>query len=492
MADNQDYYVLLGIFRDATREEIKKAYLKAAQRLHPDKNEAPGETEMFLDVQKAYDTLSDAAQRAKYDATLPDENEHLSPIVQRISYSRSNLVRLDETQLVYALLEWKPRQQKDKVLSPPLNVCLVLDRSTSMRHEKMDMVKAAALHLLRGLREQDIFSVVTFSDHAEVVIPASVQMDRLRMESKIHQMIPSGATELFKGLQAGVKEVRKHLAKERVNHVVLLTDGHTYGDEEKCLQLAEEATESGIGISGLGIGKDWNDLFLDELAGKTGSSSIYIAEPREIQRFLEEKFAELTKVFAENVTLTFEQGEGIDLKYAFRLHPNSGPVSVSSPMQLGVILQDTPLSILLEFVVYPSVLMEDVANLLQGMMKFSIPMKPLPPQPLRVRLYRPVLEAASSEPPPVFIIQALANLNFYRLQEKARADVDAGNEDVASRRLHFLATNLLDRGEKKLAQTVLLEAEHLQRMNSLSKDGYKNIKYGTRALLLPSQKGESL
>ena len=49
----QDYYALLGLMRDASQEEIKRAYLEAAQKFHPDKNTAAGETEIFLGVQQA-------------------------------------------------------------------------------------------------------------------------------------------------------------------------------------------------------------------------------------------------------------------------------------------------------------------------------------------------------------------------------------------------------------------------------------------------------
>ena len=45
---NQDYYSLLGITRNASQEEIKRAYFQVAQKLHPDKNTAAGETELFL------------------------------------------------------------------------------------------------------------------------------------------------------------------------------------------------------------------------------------------------------------------------------------------------------------------------------------------------------------------------------------------------------------------------------------------------------------
>jgi len=84
----------------------------------------------------------------------------------------------------------------------------------------------------------------------------------------------------------------------------------------------------------------------------------------------------------------------------------------------------------------------------------------------------------------------LISLNLYRMQEKAQEDVEAGKYDDASRRLQHLATHLLSQGERSMAKTVLLEAEHLRNQQALSEEGRKNIKYGTRALLLSSVKGK--
>ncbi len=485
-----DYYALLGIFRDATPDEIKRAYFEAAQRFHPDKNEAPGETEIFLDVQQAYEVLSNPKRRAEYDASLTPEKKEKSPLVQRILYSRESLVRLNETQLIYALLEWKPLRNKDKVISPPLNLCLVLDNSTSMKGENIEMLKAAAIHLVRSLRQQDILSIVTFSDRAQVLIPASLQADRRKMETKIRMILPSGGTEILQGLKAGIAEVKKNFSDERVNHVILLTDGETYGDEQEAIIAAEESAKSGIGISGLGIGKDWNDEFLDELATRAGSSSCYIAKPQKIQTFLEEKFRQLAKVFAENIELKFNTPPDVELSYVFRLQPNTAHLPLENPLQLGLILQDQPLSLLLEFKVKPSAVLKDEADLLRGAFRFKIPSRSTTSPPLRVRVYRPVTEQASLEPPSPTLVHALANLNLFRMQELAQEDAIAGKYNEASRRLQYLATHLLSQGERSMAKTVLLEAENLQKQQGFSEEGRKNIKYGTRALLLPAGRGK--
>jgi len=224
-----DHYAILGVFRDASQEEIKRAYFEAAQKLHPDKNVAAGETELFLEIQQSYEILSNPKRRSLYDATLPPVIDENSVVKHEIFFSRSNLVQVPEPQLIYVLLEMGPREQKESLPSPPLNICLVLDRSTSMQGEKMDMVKATAIQLMRSLRPVDVFSLVTFSDRAEVIVPAGVNLDLRKQEGRIQMIQASGATEIFNGLEAGVKEIRRTLDPSRVNHIILLTDGQTYG-----------------------------------------------------------------------------------------------------------------------------------------------------------------------------------------------------------------------------------------------------------------------
>ena len=107
----------------------------------------------------------------------------------------------------------------------------------------------------------------------------------------------------------------------------------------------------------------------------------------------------------------------------------------------------------------------------------------LPVPQLRLRLEKPVSESPEMEPPPPKIVQALSRLMLYRMQERARKDLEKGNIDSATRQLQVLASNLLTQGERSLAQTILLEVDHLQKQNSLTIEGSKKIKYGTRSLL---------
>jgi len=482
-ASGEDFYTVLGVLREASAEEVKRAYFEAAQKLHPDKNVAAGETELFLEIQQAYEVLSNPKRRAQYDATLPPEIEGHPLLKHQVLFSRPTLVEIDEPQLIYALLELGPREDGEKIAAPPLNVCLLLDRSTSMRGEKMDMVKAAAIQFLRSLRSHDVFSIITFSDKPDVLIPAGDQAGRAKHEALIQMLQTTGGTEMLQGLQAAMQEVRRTIDPMRVHHIILLTDGHTYGDEKGCLQLAEEAAALNIGITGMGLGNEWNDIFLDSLASRTGGTSAYISKPKDIQRLLIDKFKALASVYADEVVLDFKQQDGIQLHYVFRLQPEGGAIALQSPWLLGPILQDTALNVLFEFVVQPSALKDGKLTLLDGSLRASMSSQSRPVAPLRLRLMRDVQKDPDFDPPPTKILRALSHLTLYRIQERAQAEVAVGHYDSAARQLQNMATHLLAQGEQELAKTALLEAEHLEQMHAWSASGSKAIKYNTRALL---------
>jgi Ca-activated chloride channel homolog len=489
----QDYYSILGVSRDASQEEIKRAYLESAQRLHPDRNVAAGETELFLGVQQAYETLSNPKRRSQYDATLPPEEKIHLPYEHHLVYSRTSLLRMNEAQMLYIILEMQAPAEARRSPSPPLNVSIVIDRSTSMTGEKMDVVKSTAIQILRNLRQHDILSVVTFSDRAEVIIPAAYHQDRARPEARIQMIQPSGGTEIFQGLEAGAREVLQSVDPKRLSHIILLTDGQTYGDEQQCLELASRLGEKGVGISAMGIGKEWNDIFLDVLATRTGGSSAYIAEPQDIKKLLLEKFDALAHVYAEEVTLALEAVEGAQLSYAFRLQPDPGLIlNDESTLRLGPILQDTSTRVIFEYIIHPTAVKSDMVTVLDGTLKASISSTPFPVPAYRMRLQRPVSTASETDSPPSEIVQALSRLMLYRMQERARTEIEKGNVEAGTRQLQMLAANLMTQGERSLAHTIALEVDRIQQEKGLSAEGGKKIKYGTRALFLAPPKKESI
>jgi Ca-activated chloride channel family protein len=487
MPGTPDYYALLGLPRDASLDEIRHAYHQSALRLHPDVNVEFGDTELFLDIQRAYEILGDPALKAKYDQQLPRQDPLATPIDINLLYSRNTLTRINEPQLVYALVNLSPPHLEDVAESAPLNVCLVLDRSTSMQGERMDTVKNTAIEIVRQLRRQDLLTIVTFSDRAEVLVPAGRRMDRSSIETQVQMIQTGGATEMFRGLDAGYQEIRASYNKKFINHLILITDGRTYGDEAHCLRIADQAAARGIGISSLGIGEEWNDIFLDNLASRTGGSCTYISKSTDIRRILKEKFLGLSRVYAENVRFDFHLGKDVDLRYAFRLGPETAPLQSSPPVFMGSIPVDGSLTVILEFKVPP--LPEKVTHvaLANGHIALEIPTLTSPTSVTRMRLSRPVKDGdVPEEPPPTTLINALSRLTLYRIQEHANQELVRGNTETATQHLHNLATHLFSQGEEVLAQTVLEEALNLQQGQRLSEEGKKRIKYGTRALMLPA------
>lgn len=488
MAKKPSLYALLGVLRSATQEEVRRAYLKAAKRLHPDTNNAPGETELFLDIQQAYQVLAEPSRRSAYDATLDPHDEPPAFINQRVLFSRKEILRAKEAQLAYILLELSPNNKQEGASAAPLNICLALDCSTSMKGEKLDVAKATAIQLINRLKPQDIFSMVSFSDRAEVLIPATRQANLQRFESRIQMLQTSGGTEIFHGLQTAYDEVAHYASPRNINHIFLLTDGRTYGDEQACYTLAKQAAEAGIGISGFGIGSSWNDIFLDHLANITGGNSMFVSKPKDIERLLNDKFSNLVRAYAENVTLVYEAQDGVEVNYVFRIHPESEPLAKESPISLGPILHDEALSVLIELRIDPTAKKETMMTLLDGQFEISSAITQTPPLPVPVHLSLPVKDKSAPEPPSISIVQAISKLTLYRIQEKARAEVASGDYDKASSHLQRLATHLLAQGEKNLAHTIMLEVQHVEQEKSFSENGEKQIKYGTRALILPGER----
>ncbi len=487
MAGRKNYYSLLGVPRNASTDQLRRAYRQAALRLHPDRNERPGDTEVFLDISQAYETLVDADARRAYDQELAEEELEQaaqSPFSTRVLHSRRALLQLPEPQVHYMLLDIEPKEAVAHV-RPPVNLSLVIDRSTSMRGQRLDHVRSAAHEILKSLQAQDQASVTAFSDHAELIVSPDQARDLSVARARLSLLQAEGGTEILQGLQMGLEQLELNFTKEGVNHLILLTDGRTYGDEAGCLDLASKVAERGISINGVGIGSDWSDRFLDDLAGRTGGHVLFLDSPRAVTALLENIFDSLSKVIASRVRLEGSLSQYVDLRSAYRLRPEPMVLSDSLPLKLGNLPANEIIRILMEVVIHPlgdqqmlTLAHFDVVGdlLAEGGETHSLP----------VLVEHVVSDQPDSQPPPQEIVEALSSIALYRMQDMARHEAELGHASHAAQRLENLATHLLANGQRDLAKAALNEAENLARARRFSTEGEKILKYGTRALLLPA------
>jgi Ca-activated chloride channel family protein len=292
-----------------------------------------------------------------------------------------------------------------------------------------------------------------------------------------------GGTEIFQGLSAGIKQIRRNFSPRMVNHIILLTDGHTFGDQDQCIALAEEAGKEGIGISAMGLGHDWNDEFLDTIASMTGGNSVYINSAAQVVRFLENQVRSLVNAFAERVSLSIAPETNIQLESAFKLSPHPQPLAVEGGhLILGSLQLDRHISVLLQLQM-PSDLSEGPQHLARLVVEGDILTNQQSHFVAVEDIQVEISETTSGEYPPAAILDALSKLTLYRLQERANEALEGGDVAEATRRLENLATRLLAMGQEQLAGQALAEARRVAHTSDLSSKGRKTLKYQTRYLL---------
>ena len=475
-----DLYNLLGLSANASPDQIKAAYFTAARRFHPDSNPNPGATEEFKLVADAYSILSDPAQRSTYDAAVLQTGSGPLLAINPV-YSRQPLPVLSEPQMLYVLVDIQPSILTE-LPDPPINLCLVIDRSTSMQGARLDQVKAATLQIIDSLRESDTFSVVAFSDRAEVVVSAQrSQADRTHSKAKVSTVSAAGGTEILQGVLSGLTELHHHLSPAAVNHLLLLTDGRTYGDEDDCLMLANLAASDGIAISGLGIGNEWNDRFLDELTGRTGGTAAYIDAAQDLAAFIQERVRGLGNAYAERLNVQVTLDPQMELASVFKVSPEAGPVPIEQTLRLGTLRKHQPASVLFKFRLPPlSPGKQNIARLSFFADVVSLGRRG---ERMVVDLSLPVVKNPPTSNPPPALVDALGKLSHYQMQERAWQQAAAGDLVGAAERLKTLGTRLLAGGQPELARVALTEASRLEKTQVLSEESKKQLKYGTRALL---------
>ena len=155
-----NHYNLLGLPLDATNEEIRKAYFDSAKKYHPDVHASDELKERFIQIQEAYETLTDPEKRKDYNSQFNLKESKESQVLINAYYSRTVIPLISEKQAFYLLLDiFSPESPTVEDL-PTVNLCLVVDRSTSMQGVYINKIKYEIASLISLLKNEDVVSIV--------------------------------------------------------------------------------------------------------------------------------------------------------------------------------------------------------------------------------------------------------------------------------------------------------------------------------------------
>jgi Ca-activated chloride channel homolog len=184
---------------------------------------------------------------------------------------------------------------------PPVNIAIVMDRSGSMKGEKIQQAKRAALAAIDRLRDDDIVSVVTYDTNVRVLVPATKASDRDAMRQAIEGIQADGNTALFAGVAKGAAEVRKFLDDKHVNRIILLSDGLANvgpSSPTELEQLGQSLLKEKISVSTLGLGTGYNEDLMTSLAAASSGNHVFIENADNLVAVFNNEFDDLLSVVA--------------------------------------------------------------------------------------------------------------------------------------------------------------------------------------------------
>ena len=406
--------------------------------------------------------------------------------------SKDNVPVTGQAQLVYALLEIMPTDVMAAVRMP-LNFSLVLDRSGSMKDEgKLDQLKQAVKYVIDLLADDDYVSVVTFSGESHVVL-SSTLMGKVRRNDLKRQIdkidLKWTGTHIAVAVRAGRVEVKKRLAADRVNRVVLLTDGQVQmpsGDhrrgEQECLKEAEECGREGIPLLPLGLGSDWNEDLLADMAGRSGGVADYIARPEDLTPFFANTVQSMQAAVVQNAVLTLRLVAGINPRKVWRVVPLIADLGYSSSFDrtitvpLGELEKGQGQALLVELMLPAR--QAGTYRIAQAEIAYDVPLLNLVQEKVRADLmlsftYDPYLTQQVNPR----VMNIVEKVTAFKLQTRALQEAELGDVAGATQKLRAAATILLNQGDTDLARTVQLEADKLEQQGQISAEGKKTIKF---------------
>jgi Mg-chelatase subunit ChlD len=199
---------------------------------------------------------------------------------------------------------------------PPISFTAVLDVSGSMQGEKITQAREAVRQAAHYLRSGDVFSLVAFNNDVTCLFKPTLVDEKTRqaVDECLQQVHAGGMTALDGGLVMGIEQVL--VRPQDTNLVMLLSDGQT-NVGEKDLEViggrALQAREKGVLVSALGIGLDYNEVLLTEIASQGGGRFYHLENAAQIPAYVAGELKEVAALAARDVQIRLQLPTGATL-----------------------------------------------------------------------------------------------------------------------------------------------------------------------------------
>ncbi|GIV88921.1 MAG: VWA domain-containing protein [Chloroflexus sp.] len=399
----------------------------------------------------------------------------------RAALARPFLAATTTPQVAYVLLETQPASQMIQVRMP-VNVCFVLDRSGSMKGEKIERLRQAVVKAIELLDQQDSLAIVIFDHRTEVLVPAQPVRNRAMILDLVHRIRDAGGTRMAPAVEKGLQELQK--MPPGVRRLILLTDGQTEHENE-CLLRADDAGRLGVPITALGIGKDWNEDLLIEMANRSKGVADYIAQPSEIVNYFQHTVQRAQQTVIQNSVLTLRLVQGVTPRAVWQVTPlidNLGYQPIGDravSVKLGELESAQPRILLIELLIDPRPL--GTYRIGQAELSYDVPALQLVGEKARLDIMLTFTnDPAQLQQVNPTVMNIVEKVSAFKLQTRALQDLAAGDVSGATQKLKSAVTRLLNQGEVELAATMQQEIANLEQQGQMSSEGQKTIKFQGR------------
>jgi Ca-activated chloride channel homolog len=190
-----------------------------------------------------------------------------------------------------------------------LNLSLVIDRSGSMAGAPLKHALQASRNLIERMGPEDWISIVAYDDSPLTVLAPQQVRDREAIEKALKRVNAAGCTNLTGGWEQGVNHVKAQQSRERINRVLLLTDGQAnvgITQPEQILAKVKGAAGSGISTTALGFGTNFHEDLLIGMARAGEGHFYFIQSPDDAEGVFGIEMEGLSSVAAQNLVVTIQ------------------------------------------------------------------------------------------------------------------------------------------------------------------------------------------